>query len=395
MNFADVSSNIENSTLGEDIPRNTDSVSKNPNQCDTTESGDGLDISDATSQSDNSNSNNGDNSQNRFDVKRVRGLEDKVRQLTDEKGVLLLSMQTLTSQWASRADCSESDGPLSRNVSVLEANLREVEQENVCLSETLQRIRNVLEEECDHENNNEQEDKILKLKDELQRLDGMVEASGSRNFGEDNARANIVCARHKERISELEMEIYRLHEEKKSLLSSIVRSRADPNFTLSDDVNESDINTSDVMVDDVTNGSVTDDIGVIQKPFVQDSAVSVVDSDMESNDGGKQIHSPLVKTVSRDEEVQVNMSREDIYGLLGFLQRDLDKLKTALDQDGIARSKEAEKSESSDQGKYSIKTSLNRWHKIHSRVFCRSKFLFSSKFSPIKQRTKGLRSAHS
>ncbi|CAB4020312.1 Hypothetical predicted protein [Paramuricea clavata] len=139
------------------------------------------------------------------------------------------------------------------------------------------------------------------------------------------------------------MEIYRLHEKKKSLLSSIVRLKSDPNFTLNDKVNESDIiNISDVMVDDVTkvgDDNNTDLIDSVQRPSMKDSAVSDSASGSLGTDWVKKIHNPLVKTPSRDEEVQVNMSREDVYGMLGFLQRDLDKLRTALDQKGSARSK--------------------------------------------------------
>ena len=344
-NLADVSSNLDNSKIGEDISGNVDNVSRNINRYGTAGSGDSLIISGAKSQNDNSNSKNdgdisqnpdGDNCQNR-NGETKQSLEEKVIQLTEEKRVLLLSMQTLTGQWASRADCSESDSSFSRNVTVLEANLREVEQENACLSETLQRIRDVLEEEREHGNNNEQEDKILKLKEELKHLDAKVKTDRSRNFTveQEIAKANAVCARYEARISELEMEIYRLHEEKKSLLSSIVRVQTDPNFTLSDDVNESSvINASDVMLDDVTNGSGTD---AVQRPSMIDSMVDC--SGGAGNDDVRRMYNPLEKTVSRDEEVQVNMNREDIYGLLGFLQRDLDKLRTALDQDGIARSK--------------------------------------------------------
>ena len=352
-NLADVSSNLDNSKIGEDISGNVDNVSRNINRYGTAGSGDSLNISGAKSQNDNSNSkNDGDNSQNpdgdnsqnpdddnsqNRDGETKQSLEEKVIQLTEEKRVLLLSMQTLTGQWASRADCSESDSSFSRNVTVLEANLREVEQENACLSETLQRIRDVLEEEREHGNNNEQEDKILQLKEELKHLDAKVKTDRSRNFTveQEIAKANAVCARHEARISELEMEIYRLHEEKKSLLSSIVRVQTDPNFTLSDDVNESSvINTSDVMLDDVTNGSGTD---AVQRPSMIDNMVDC--SSGAGDDDVRRIHNQLEKTVSRDEEVQVNMSREDIYGLLGFLQRDLDRLRRALDKDGIARSK--------------------------------------------------------
>ena len=349
-NLTDVSLNLEDSKNGEGISGSADGASDNIDQSTIAGSENSFEISGnsgVNSQNDNNNSNDGDNSQN-LSGEALQSLEEKVVQLTEEKRVLLLSMQTLTSQWASRENCSESD---SSFVTALETNLREVEQENACLSETLQRIRNVLEEEREHENNNEQEDKILKLKDELQRLDEKFEASRSRSFtfGDDNVKTDAGCERHEERISELEMEIYRLHEEKKSLLSSIVRLKTDPNFTLSDEINESDIiNISDVMVDAVTNGgdaNNTDVIDSVQQPSTKDTAVSERDS------GVRRIHNPLVKTASRDEEVQVNMSREDVYGLLGFLQRDLDKLRTALDQEGIARSK-AEKDDDNVRGEY-------------------------------------------
>ena len=375
-NFADVSSNLDNSKAGEDISGHADNVSGNINLYGTAESGDGLDVAGAKSQNDNSNSNNdGDSSQNpdggnsqNPDGETKQSLEEKVIQLAEEKRVLLLSMQTLTSQWATRADCSESDSSFSRNVTALEANLHEVEQENAFLSETLQRIRNVLEEEHEHENNSEQADKILKLKQELQHLDTKVKVCGSRNctIDQDIARANAVCARHEARISELEMEIYRLHEEKKSLLSSIVRVQTDPNFTLSDDVNESSVtNTSDVMLDDVTNGSVTDVVDAVQRPSMMDNVVDY-GGGAGYDDLGR-IHNPLVKTVSRDEEVQVNMSREDIYGLLGYLQRDLDKLRTALDQDGIARSK-AEKDGINDPNSCSRQNSVEEVQQLNKEL---------------------------
>ncbi|CAB4020313.1 Hypothetical predicted protein [Paramuricea clavata] len=174
-NSLDVSLYLENSKNGEDISRNADGFSDNMNQ--NTVAGNS-EISGEKSQNDNNNSNDGDNSQN-LSGEALQSLEEKVFQLTEEKRVLLLGMQTLTSQWTSRENCPESD---SSAVTVREANLREVEQENACLFETLQRIRNVLDDEREHENNNGQEDKILKLKDEIQRLDEKVEANRSRSF---------------------------------------------------------------------------------------------------------------------------------------------------------------------------------------------------------------------
>ena len=346
-NFADVSSNLDNSKNGKDISGNADNVSKNITQgyqCTTAESENGLSENSGVN-SHNNSCNDADNSQN-LSGEAVRCLEEKVTQLSEEKRVLLLSMQTLTSQWTSRENCSENDSSFSQNVTVLERNLCEVEQENACLCETLQRIHNVLEEEGKHENNNEREDKILKLKDEIQRLDGRVEASKFRSSTSEENKTNAGCTRHEERISELEMEIYRLHEEKKSLLSSIVRLQTDPNFTLSDDANDSDvINNSDVTDSNVTNDDVTnvdgDVVDVVRSPSMKDVAVSAGYSDGASlgNDGLKTIHSPLVKKTSRDEEIQVNLSREGISGLLGYLQRDLDKLRTALDEEGIAGNK--------------------------------------------------------
>lgn len=347
-NFADVSSNLDNSKNGKDISGNADNVSKNITQgyqCTTAESENGL-FENSGVNSHNNSRNDADNSQN-LSGEAVRCLEEKVTQLSEEKRVLLLSMQTLTSQWTSRENCSENESSFSQNVTVLERNLREVEQENACLCETLQRIHNVLEEEGKHENNNEREDKILKLKDEIQRLDGRVEASKFRSSTSEENKTNAGCTRHEERISELEMEIYRLHEEKKSLLSSIVRLQTDPNFTLSDDANDSDvINNSDVTDSNVTNDDVTnidgDVVDVVRSPSMKDVAVSAGYSDGASlgDDGFKTIHSPLVKKTSRDEEIQVNMSREGISGLLGYLQRDLDKLRTALDEEGIAGNKQ-------------------------------------------------------
>lgn len=338
-NLADVSTNLDISKNGEDISRNAPNISNKAYQSATDESGNSLDTSVNSKNEDDNSHNDADNSQN-LGNDAVRSLEEKVAQLMEEKRVLLLSIQTLTNQWASRENNSENDNTFSGNVAALE-------QENACLSQTLQRIRDVLEDEREQGNDVGQEDKILKLKDEIQRLDEKLEISRCRSqtFEEGNLEKNSSCARHEERISELEMEVYRLHEEKKSLLSSIVRLQSDPNFTLSDDINDSDVtNSSDVIGDDITNDGdnnleVTNE--AIQKPSMKDTAVGTGGSDGTTVGKGGiiRMHNPLIKSVSVDEEVQVNMSREGIYGLLGYLQRDLDKLRKAFDQEEIAGNK--------------------------------------------------------
>ena len=347
-NLADVSTNLDISKNGEDISGNSPNVSKDIHESNADESGNSLDISVNSKNEDNDSRKDGDNSQNLGD-EAVRTLEEKVAQLMEEKRVLLLSIQTLTNQWASRENFSENDNTFSGNVAALE-------QENACLSQTLQRIRDVLEDEREQENDVGEEGKILKLKDEIQRLDEKLEINRCRSLTleEGNLETNgtSCCARHEERISELEMEVYRLHEEKKSLLSSIVRLQTDPNFTLSDDTHDSDLmNGSDIIGDDVTNGSDNNNLVAMSRPPMQDTAVDTVGSDATTvgKDGVIRMHSPLVKTASVDEEVQVNMNREGIYGLLGHLQLDLDKLKTAFDQEGIAGNK-AEKENTSVHG---------------------------------------------
>ena len=358
-NLADVSTNLDVSKNREDISRKAPEVSnditkKYEGAADV--SGDSLDISVNSRNEDDNSSKDADNFQKLGDDA-VRNLEVKVTQLMEEKRVLLLSIQTLTNQLASRETNSENENTFSGNVAALE-------QENTCLSQTLQRIRDVLEDERELENAAGQEGKILKLKDEMQRLDEKLEISRCRSlaFQEGNLQANgpVGCARHEERISELEMEVYRLHEEKKSLLSSIVRLQTDPNFTLSDDINDSDVmSSSDAVGDDVTNGVEINNLEVTketaQRPVMKDTAVNTAGSDGTTvgKDDVTRMHGPLVKTASVDEEVQVNISREGIYGLLGYLQRDLDNLRTAFDQEGIGGNK-AEKESTSTHGEYRI-----------------------------------------
>lgn len=331
MNIADVSSNLDSSVSGEEVSEGTDSVSRNSaqdSQSKAAESESSPGNSSVISQKD------ADSSQN-MSSDAALSLEDQVSQLTEKKRVLLMSMLALKGQ-----NGAESDASFSRNVDVLERSFREIEQENACFSETLQRFRDVLAENREHENESGEESIVSKLKGEIQRLDARVEASRSQglSFEKDNSKVEAIlsCARHEERISELEMEIYRLHEEKKSLLSSIVRLQADPNFTLSDDVNDSDLTNDNDVIDNtiLNNDNISDslakkDIAVVARDTVSTS---------QGDDGIASEHHPLVKTYSRDEEVQVNMNREDIYGLLGFLQRDLDKLKTAFDEEGLKRS---------------------------------------------------------
>lgn len=356
--MADVSTNLDISKNGEDISGKAPDVSNGITKTyegAADESGDSLDISVNSRNEDDNSSKDADNSQ-KFGDNAVRNLEVKVTQLMEEKRVLLLSIQTLTNQLASRETGSENENTFLGNVAALE-------QENTCLYQTLQRIRDVLEDERELENAAGQEGKILKLKDEIQRLDENLEISRCRSltFQEGNPQANgpPACARHEERISELEMEVYRLHEEKKSLLSSIVRLQTDPNFTLSDDINDSDVmSSSDAVGDDVTNGVEINNLGVIneaQRPAMKDTAVNTAGSDGTTvgKDDVTRMHCPLVKTASVDEEVQVNISREGIYGLLGYLQRDLDKLRTAFDQEGIGGNK-AEKESTSTHGEYRV-----------------------------------------
>ena len=358
-NLADVSTNLDISKNGDNILEKAPDVSNEITkayECAAGESGDSLDISVNSRNEDDNSSKDADNSQKLGD-NAVRNLEVKVSQLMEEKRVLLLSIQTLTNQLASRETGSENESTFLGNVSALE-------QENTCLSQTLQRIRDVLEDERELENEAGQEGMILKLKNEIRRLDEKLEVSGCRSltFQEGNLQANGPpgFARHEERIAELEMEVYRLHEEKKSLLSSIVRLQTDPNFTLSDDINDSDImSSSDALGDDVINGVEINSLEVInetaQRPVMKDTAVNAAGSDgttVDKDDVAK-MHGPLVKTASVDEEVQVNISREGIYGLLGYLQRDLDKLRTAFDQEGIGGNK-AEKESTSTHGEYRI-----------------------------------------
>ncbi|XP_028400449.1 golgin subfamily B member 1-like isoform X2 [Dendronephthya gigantea] len=298
MNLADVSSNLDNTMNSEEVPGNTDKVSENgpqANQSKVPESESSLGNSSVISQKDADSS---------LGSEAALSLEDQVSQLTEKKRVLLMSMLALKGE-----NGSESDSSFSRNVEVLERSFREIEQENACFSETLQRFRDVLGEKCEHENESGDVSVVTKLRDEIQRLDARFEACRTQgtSFEKDNTKLEAIlsCARHEERISELEMEIYRLHEEKKSLLSSIVRLQTDPNFTLSDDVNDSDlINDNDVIKDNtvLNNNNANDslakkDIGVV----AGDTA-----STSQGNDGIAGVHNSLVKTYSRDEEVQIS-----------------------------------------------------------------------------------------
>ena len=280
----------------------------------------------------------GNVSQNRDEIDgAVRSLEEKVLELTEEKRVLLLSMQTLTGRRGSRDLASASpdnDSSFSRNLLVMEKNLREIENENAHYVETFQRMRDVLEDDDNERISDEHRDssKISRLKDEIQRLDEKAGAEKkSVEPDEDSFKGEefLSRARHEERISELEKEVARLHDEKKSLLSSIIRLQTDPNFTFSDDVTEDDVTGQDSLdspVKGVKQAVALDDVdGTAEEtPLSAPIATDGVGSS-----------SPLVaRSSSRDEEVQVNINSEDLGGLLGYLERDLDRLKTALHQQG-------------------------------------------------------------
>lgn len=384
----DISSNLENS---ENISENSQNISEDSNGVSESigeywpNADQNVFFPENLENSQNDHSCNVANDSENVKGDAIRSLEDKVTQLMEDKRVLLLSMQTLTSQWASRRESSAENGNARGNV---ETNSRELEQEKARLSETLERMRNVLEEGQQESNNNIEllQEKMLKLKREIQRLDDNVEAREFESLSSEENLPMIVvtscCTRHEERISELEMEIYRMHEEKKSLLSSIVRLQTDPNFTLSDDVIDcSDVNGGSVVLDNdevVANGDFSDvndydvcsgDVknhddssnehfsdGVVDSDFVNqyliqetkiassDAAVNVKDSEgtLVDKEGVKNTHVLLTKTTSRGDEVQVNMSREDVNGLLGNLQRDLDILRAALEQGGMPGSSKEE-----------------------------------------------------
>ena len=263
----------------------------------------------------------------------VRSLEEKVTHLTEEKRILLLNMQTLTGQRRSTSrdlpsTSFENDSFATQNTPALVKNLREIESENAQFVETFRRIREVLENDEDVAGSDEHRDsfKISKLKGEMQRLSEKGESSrGSNATVEEKSLGEVFasCARHEERISELEKEVNRLHDEKKTLLSTIIRLQTDPNFTFSDDVTDDDDSRSSLEspVKDMMQAMAVDDE---DGPGVAEAVPSHADAATSS--------SPMLTRSFRDEGVQVTGNNQDLGGLLGYLERDLDRLRNALSQ---------------------------------------------------------------
>ena len=266
----------------------------------------------------------------------VRSLEEKVTHLTEEKRILLLNMQTLTGQRRSTSrDLSstsfENDSFATQDTPALVKNLREIESENAQFVETFQRVREVLENDEDGAGGDEHRDsfKISKLKGEMQRLSEKAEPSrGSGATVEERSLGDVFasCPRHEERISELEKEVNRLHDEKKTLLSTIIRLQTDPNFTFSDDVTDDDDSRSSLEspVKDMMQAMAADDE---DEPGVTEAVPSHADAATSC--------SPMLTRSFQDEGVQVTANNQDLGGLLGYLERDLDRLRNALSQQCI------------------------------------------------------------
>lgn len=259
----------------------------------------------------------------------VRGLEEKVVHLVEEKRILLMNMQTLTGHRRSRdlaSTSSENDLAVPQDFLVLEKSLREIENENSKFLETFQCIRDVLKNDEDVEGSEEHRDsfKISKLKGEIERLSReRAESSRRSSAVEDGVQGEVFasfCARHEGRISELQNEVNRLHDEKKSLLSAIIRLQTDPNFTFSEDVTDDNVSVS-----------------CLESP-VKDmmQAMQVDDEDgpgaSEAISGHSEANGLVSTRLFRDEEVQVNINSQDVGGLLGYLERDLGRLRNALSQ---------------------------------------------------------------
>lgn len=280
-------------------------------------------------------------------------LEDKVAQLLEEKRVLLQSMQLLNNQ----RESSVGSATESESSAVVKAECTDIfttEQRYTCLADTLQKMRKLLAEQHEHEND-ENDETLSKLKNELKCLDEkLTEGHSTQKYDIQKTDVEVNSVHNDRRISELEMEIYRLHEEKKSLLSIIVRLQSDPNFTLSDDVNDSSVvSMCDVMVkNDTTHNDDTKEDDIITTKELHLSNIhesfTPLENEVILEDGCStskdEVHCAtsddnfLARTL-RDEGVQVNINRDDVRGLLGYLEQGLDKLRNALDDGNLIETK--------------------------------------------------------